>query len=357
MSTPNLARCAAALTEWYTTHARELPWRKANDAYSVWISEIMLQQTRIEAVIPYFHRFIRSCPTVFDLATIPEDQLLKLWEGLGYYSRARNLQKAAKIIVNEYQGVLPSDYELLLSLPGIGEYTAGAIASIAYNIPVAAVDGNVMRVLARLTGDDTDVLSSGAKRHYADIVNSMLPRDEAGRFNQALMELGETVCLPKTTPECSRCPWKTECVAWANGTTAELPVRSKKKPRRIEERVVAVVCVAGTPPRVLLHKRPSEGLLADLWELPNALATEQEELFSTDLSKLCHRIDDLGTAKHIFSHVEWRLHGQLYRMPHAALPNGYQAVTLQELQQKYALPAAFRHYAAMLPQLLQEEDV
>ncbi len=357
MSTPNLARCAAALTEWYTTHARELPWRKANDAYSVWISEIMLQQTRIEAVIPYFYRFMQACPTVFDLATIPEDQLLKLWEGLGYYSRARNLQKAAKIIVNEYQGVLPSDYELLLSLPGIGEYTAGAIASIAYNIPVAAVDGNVMRVLARLTGDDTDVLSSGAKRHYADIVNSMLPRDEAGRFNQALMELGETVCLPKATPECSRCPWKSECVAHANGTTAELPVRSKKKPRRIEERVVAVVCVAGTPPRVLLHKRPSEGLLADLWELPNALATEQEELFSTGLSKLCHRIDDLGTAKHIFSHVEWRMHGQLYRMPHAALPNGYQAVTLQELQQKYALPAAFRHYAAMLPQLLQEEDM
>lgn len=357
MSAPNLPRCAAALMAWYDMHSRDLPWRRSNDAYSVWVSEIMLQQTRIEAVIPYYHRFMQACPTIYHLANISEEQLLKLWEGLGYYSRARNLQKAAKILVAQYDGNLPADYPQLLSLPGIGDYTAGAIASIAYNIAVPAVDGNVMRVLARLTGDDTDVLSSGAKRHYAAIVNEMLPHDRPGRFNQALMELGERVCLPKATPECSACPWQDECVAYARGLTAALPVRAKKKPRRIEQRLVAVVCVAGEPPRVLLHKRPSEGLLADLWELPNVLTAEQDRLLPPQITAQCRYIEDLGTAKHIFSHVEWRMQGRLYRMPHAALPNGYKAVTLQELQQKYALPAAFRQYAAMLPQLLHKEDM
>lgn len=357
MSTPNLTHCAEKLSEWYETHYRALPWRKNADPYSVWISEIMLQQTRIEAVIPYFYRFIEACPDVFRLATIPEEQLLKLWEGLGYYSRARNLQKAARVIVNEYSGELPADYECLLSLPGIGEYTAGAIASIAYNIPVPAVDGNVMRVLARLTGDETDVLSAGAKRHFAQIAQMMLSSDHPGRFNQALMELGETICLPKATPKCTLCPWKDECKAHKEGTTASLPIRAKKKPRRIEERLVAVVCVAGDPPRVLLHKRPSEGLLADLWELPNVLMREEARLIPSEIEKDCHCIGDLPLAKHIFSHVEWHMRGRLYRMPHSALPSGYKAVTLRELQQEYALPTAFRQYAALLPQLLQKEDI
>lgn len=357
MSAPNLLHCADALMDWYATHSRDLPWRKEKDAYGVWISEIMLQQTRIEAVIPYFHRFMQTCPTVFHLASIPEERLLKLWEGLGYYSRARNLQKAAKTIVAEYEGRLPSDYQQLLSLPGVGEYTAGAIASIAYDIPVAAVDGNVMRVISRLTGDDTDVLSSGAKRHYADIVNKMLPQDKAGRFNQALMELGETICLPKASPECSRCPWQGACVAHADGLTAALPVRAKKKPRRIEERIVAVVCVAGDPPCVLLHKRPSDGLLANLWELPNVLAIDQERLLPNQIAGQCRYMEEFGSAKHVFSHIEWRMQGRLYRMPHSALPDGYKAVTLQELQQEYALPAAFRQFSARLPQLLHKEDM
>ena len=357
MRMPNLSRCADRLNDWYTTHARELPWRKSNDAYGVWISEIMLQQTRIEAVIPYYHRFMQTCPTVFHLASVDEETLLKLWEGLGYYNRARNLQKTAKLLVDEYNGVLPADYALLLSLPGVGEYTAGAIASIAYNIPVAAVDGNVMRVLSRLTGDNTDVLSSGAKRHYAEIVDRMLPLDHAGRFNQALMELGETVCLPNTSPDCARCPWQTECVAYAKGLTSSLPVRTKKKPRRIEERAVAVVCIAGDPPRVLLHKRPSQGLLANLWELPNSLSIEKNALLPTSIVDQCRYIEDLGHAKHVFSHIEWHMQGRLYRMPRIALPDGFVAVTLQELQQEYALPAAFRQYAAQLPQLLHKEDL
>ncbi len=357
MSAPNLSRCADALSDWYTQHSRQLPWRIANNPYAVWISEIMLQQTRIEAVIPYYHRFMQACPTVIHLANLPEEQLLKLWEGLGYYSRARNLQKAARCIVEEYNGELPADYNKLVSLPGIGEYTAGAIASIAYNIPVPAVDGNVMRVLARLTGDDTDVLSAGAKRHFAKIVDNMLPREHAGRFNQALMELGETVCLPKAIPDCAHCPWQDECVAYADGTIASLPVRTKKKPRRIEKRIVAVVCVAGEPPRVLLHKRPSKGLLANLWELPNSLMSDPDSLLPPQLAEHCRYLEDLCSAKHIFSHIEWHMLGRLYRMPHIALPDGYKAVTLRELQQDFALPAAFRQYAALLPQLLQKEDM
>ncbi len=357
MNTPNLARCAELLSEWYTAHCRELPWRMSIDPYRVWISEIMLQQTRIEAVIPYYHRFMEACPDVFRLASISEEQLLKLWEGLGYYSRARNLQKAARIIVEKYSGELPADVEKLLSLPGIGEYTAGAIASIAYDIPVPAVDGNVMRVLARLTGDDTDVLSAGAKKHYAAIVRQMLPEHHAGRFNQALMELGETVCLPKASPNCAACPWNTDCSAYIDGTVASLPVRSKKKARRIEQRVVAVVCVAGDPPRVLLHKRPSVGLLANLWELPNVLTEKEEALLPEEILNHCRFVDNLPSAKHIFSHVEWHMTGRLYRMPHSAMPSGFAAATLRELQEEYALPGAFRQYAALLPQLLHKEDM
>ena len=357
MSTPDLSHCGEKLSKWYTTHCRALPWRKNNDPYSVWISEIMLQQTRIEAVIPYYHRFMEACPDVFCLASIPEERLLKLWEGLGYYSRARNLQKAARIIVDVYGGEFPADYDVLLSLPGIGEYTAGAIASIVYNIPVPAVDGNVMRVIARLMGDHTDVLSTGAKRHFAEIVQKMLPSDRAGRFNQALMELGETVCLPKATPKCEQCPWRDECKACISGEVTTLPVRSKKRPRRIEERLVAIILVAGDPPRVLLHKRPSEGLLAELWELPNVLAIDAARLIPSEIAAHCHHDGDLLSAKHIFSHVEWHMSGRLYRMPHSTLPDGYKAVTLTELQQEFALPTAFCQYAALLPQLLQKEDI
>ncbi len=357
MNKATISRCATLLSDWYTTHFRALPWRESDDPYRVWISEIMLQQTRVEAVIPYYHRFMEACPDVFRLASISEEQLLKLWEGLGYYSRARNLQKAARVIVDDYNGVLPADYDRLLALPGIGEYTAGAIASIAYAIPVPAVDGNVMRVLARLTGDDTDVLSAGAKKHFADLVRRMLPKHHAGRFNQALMELGETVCLPKASPNCADCPWKNECRAFRDGTTASLPVRSKKKPRRIEERVVAVVCVAGDEPRVLLHKRPSEGLLSNLWELPNVLTADEAALLPQEIRSQCRFADVLPCAKHIFSHVEWHMTGRLYRMPHCALPSGFAAVTLRELQESYALPGAFRQYAALLPQLLQKEDM
>ncbi len=347
--------CATQLTEWYNAHYRLLPWRKSRDPYRIWISEIMLQQTRIEAAMPYYTRFLEACPTVASLADLPEDRLMKLWEGLGYYSRARNLQKAARVIMNQHGGQLPANYEQLLALPGVGDYTAGAIASIAFDISVPAVDGNVMRVLARLTGDATDVLSAGAKRHFGDIVQKMLPTHGAGIFNQALMELGETVCLPNATPNCAQCPWREICVAYADGTMDSLPVRSKKKARSVEQRVVAVVRIEGNPPRVLLHKRPASGLLANLWELPNAL--EEEDGLLPECAPLLQYERALPSAKHIFSHVEWRMSGRLYHMPLCDLPNGYVAVTFEQLQNDYALPSAFRAYAALLPTLLQKGDL
>ncbi len=355
MTTTNLKHCTSQLMTWYESHYRLLPWRESRDPYRIWISEIMLQQTRIEAAMPYYRRFLETCPTVESLAALSEDRLLKLWEGLGYYSRARNLQKAARIIMDKHDGQLPADYEQLLQLPGIGEYTAGAIASIAFDIPVPAVDGNVMRVLSRLTGDAMDVLSTGAKRHFGNIVHEMLPRHGAGQFNQALMELGETVCLPNATPHCTDCPWHDVCVARAEGTAAELPIRTKKKPRTIEQRIVLIVLTVEEVPRVVLHKRSSSGLLANLWELPNMLVNE-ECLLLTNCRHFLHYENELPPAKHIFSHVEWHMTGKTYRLTSDVLPANYTAVTLDQLQNDYALPSAFRTYAAILPSLLQKED-
>ena len=344
------------LQAWYSLHFRPLPWRVEPTPYRVWISEIMLQQTRIEAVLPYFERFITALPDVQALADVDEERLFKLWEGLGYYSRARNLQKAARSIVSDYDGQMPADYDRLLSLPGIGPYTAGAIASIAYGIPAPAVDGNVMRVLARLTGDDTDVLSTAGKRRFTDLAWELVPEQDPGRFNQSIMELGERICLPNGSPKCDACPISAYCEAYRTDRVAELPVRAPKKPRRIEERSVAIIrfSAADGQRRVLLHKRADSGLLASLWELPNALAdADAVPLFLQPLSP----VQDLGACKHIFSHVEWRMSGHLFDadLP-PSLPTDYVAVSIDELTTTYALPSAFRYYAGLLPQLLKEGE-
>lgn len=345
------------LLDWYTTHYRPLPWRQEPTPYRVWVSEIMLQQTRIEAVMPYYRRFMDALPQVEDLAAVDPDTLMKLWEGLGYYSRARNLQKAAHEIVSEYGGQLPADYDLLLSLPGIGPYTAGAIASIAYHIPVPAVDGNVMRVLARLTGDSTDVLSTAGKRLFTDVAWQLVPENNPGRFNQALMELGETVCIPNAVPHCDGCPLAALCIGRKEGTAAQLPVRSSKKNRRIEQRTVAVVRVESEPPRVLLHRRPAKGLLAGLWELPNELSSQATDVLPASIRDDCQFVRDLSAAKHLFSHIEWQMKGQLWTAPdRLSLPPDYEAVTLEELQTAFALPSAFRHYAVLLGELLTKES-
>ena len=337
-------------------HYRSLPWRNDPTPYHVWVSEIMLQQTRIEAVLPYYRRFIDALPSIADLAAAPTEVLLKLWEGLGYYSRVRNMQRAAQIVMREYGGTLPADYDALLSLPGIGPYTAGAIASIAFDLPAPAVDGNVMRVLARLTADDTDVLSNEGKKRFTALAWELIPEQGAGRFNQALMELGETICLPNGEPHCAECPLKHLCEAYRLGCAQNLPVRIKKTARRVEQRRVALVKIKGAPPTVLLHKRSDEGLLAGLWELPNTLADDPLESLPLSLRNKCVKMGELPQGKHLFSHIEWQMSGEMYLLESVnELPDGYVAADLVALQTTYALPSAFRIYAGMLPQLLSEE--
>ena len=240
------------LTDWYRQNKRILPWRDQNNAYYTWVSEIMLQQTRVEAVKPYFQRFIGELPDVQALAECPEEKLMKLWEGLGYYNRVRNMQMAARTVVCEYEGKLPASYEELLSLKGIGNYTAGAIASIAYQIPVPAVDGNVLRVLTRLWGDDSDILKDKTKKAMGRRVMEFMPEDRPGDFNQALIELGATVCVPNGQPLCDQCPWDTVCKAYKEDLIDQLPVKTPKKARRIEHKTVFLLECGE---QIAIHKR------------------------------------------------------------------------------------------------------
>ncbi len=352
-----LAPYGRALLNWYDAHRRLLPWRLDAAPYRVWVSEIMLQQTRIEAVLPYFDRFMRQLPTIRDLAACGEDRLLKLWEGLGYYSRARNLQKAARVILEQYGGEMPGDYEALLGLPGIGEYTAGAVASISFGIPVPAVDGNVMRVLARLTANGEDILRPAAKRWFTAAAAAMLPPEAPGAFNQALMELGETVCLPNAEPRCGECPLAGACLARERGIARQLPVRAPKKARRVEQRTILVCIDEGTEPAVLLHRREPAGLLGGLWELPGTegwLTAEEAEAQARAFGLRTAAVEPLGEGKHIFSHIEWRMQG--YRLTverGTAAGDGWVWATGAQVLGVYALPSAFRAYAARLPEWLR----
>ena len=255
------------LIDWYREHARDLPWRKDRDAYHVWISEIMLQQTRVEAVKPYYLRFMEAFPNAEALAGAEDEVLLKMWEGLGYYSRARNLKKAAIRIRDEYGGELPASGEELLTLPGIGSYTAGAVASIAFGIPAPAVDGNVLRVLSRFLGSRLDVSLSGTKKRFEKLLSETMDREEPGLYNQGLFEVGALVCVPNGAPRCGICPLAWLCRAKREGLWEELPVKASKKPRRVQEKTIFVL-TSGT--QVAIRKRPDKGLLASLYEFPGA---------------------------------------------------------------------------------------
>lgn len=345
------------LQEWFLRHARTLPWRENPEAYYVWISEIMLQQTRVEAVKPYFERFIRRLPDVRALANCPEDEYLKLWEGLGYYNRVRNLHAAAQQIVNEHGGVIPDDYETLLSLRGIGSYTAGAIASIAYNRPAPAVDGNVLRVAARVCADDSDIMKQSVRRRVEERLLALMQESKElvpRVFNQALMELGALVCVPNGAPHCAECPWGAFCLARLGGRIGELPVKSGAKARRIEERTVFIL---RDGERVAIRKRAKKGLLAGLYELPNCeghLTQEEALAYVRELGYEPIRIQPLADAKHVFSHVEWHMKGYAVLIEEAFLGGGKTArapflfVEAEEAGERYAIPSAFERYAAYL---------
>lgn len=341
-----LKQIVEPLLLWYRKDHRQLPWRDNPSPYRVWVSEIMLQQTRVEAVIPYYERFLAACPTVRDLAALDEQKLLKLWEGLGYYSRARNLHKAAQTVCAVHGGVFPNEYAALRALPGVGDYTAGAVGSIAFGLPVPAVDGNVLRVIARLTDDSRPIDDAKVKKEITAQVQAILPAGRSGEFNQALMELGATVCLPNGAPHCAVCPVAHLCEAYRKGTARSLPVRAPKKKRRIEPRTVLVLHCAG---RFGLRRRPDEGLLAGLWELPayeGALPPDAVRAALAEDGFAVREVLSLRPEKHIFSHIEWHMTG--YYVELDALKDGLTWATPAELHGRYALPSAFRAFRAVM---------
>ena len=345
---PQLYEMREPLVQWYRENKRDLPWRENPTPYRVWVSEIMLQQTRVEAVKKYYDRWMESLPDVKALAEVPDDELMKLWEGLGYYNRARNLKAAAVQIMEEFDGEIPSDYSKLLSLRGIGEYTAGAIASIAFGIPESAVDGNALRIFSRILAEDGEINKTSVKKKITQEVRRVLPEERPGDFNQALMDLGSSICIPNGEPFCENCPWESICKAHKYGQETDFPVKAKKKQRKIEKKAVFLIEVSD---KIILHKRPEKGLLSGLWELPNL----DGELSAKELSEQMKKweigdymIEPLGEGKHIFSHVEWQMRGYRIQMRDISEKllekEEWIAVSREDLEEKYAIPSAFDCY-------------
>ena len=345
-----LEEIVAPLLAWYRQSARVLPWRENTDPYRVWVSEIMLQQTRVDTVIPYYERFMARLPSVQALAEVREEELLKLWEGLGYYNRARNLQKAARCICKESGGAFPGSYEQLCSLPGVGPYTAGAIASIAFGLPVPAVDGNVLRVLSRLTENPRDIAEPAVKKQMTAALAQVYPAGHCGDFTQSLMELGAVVCVPNGLPKCGSCPLRQLCRAFRHGTQTEYPVQTKKQPRRAEQKTVLLLCCGG---RAAVRKRPQGGLLGGLWEFPcldGALSAAEIAAWLEQQGAHAAHIERALSRKHIFTHVEWDMTAYRVSCPHAFQPDGGGLVwaTPEQLADEIALPTAFRRFTRAL---------
>ncbi len=343
---------------WFAGHARILPWREEATPYRVWVSEIMLQQTRVEAVKPYFERFVEKLPDVERLADCEEETLLKLWEGLGYYNRVRNMQAAAREMTEQYNGELPADYGKLQTLKGIGRYTAGAIASIAYGIDVPAVDGNVLRVITRVSGDEADIMKQPVKNKIEQILLQIMPKGRAGAFNQALMELGAIVCVPNGKPHCGECPWEAFCVAKAEGLIHKIPVKSRAKARKEEHKTVFVI---QDGERFVLRRRKNKGLLAGMYEFPNAEGyfSEKEALaYVEDMGLVPLHIQKISDAKHVFSHVEWQMKG--YAVKVAALSEEEEQILFVEpgeTRERYPIPSAFLAYADYVNVLLGSRKI
>jgi len=369
--TYNYSETIDYLLDWYDLNARILAWRENPQPYYIWVSEIMLQQTRVEAVKAYFDRFVNTLPDIKALAEVEEEKLHKLWEGLGYYNRVRNLQKAAIMIIKDYKGEMPADYEELFKLPGIGSYTAGAIASIAFHIPQPAVDGNVLRVMKRISGSFDDITKASVKKELEQDIRVIMPKDRPGDFNQAIMELGATVCIPNGKPLCDKCPIMHLCTAYHQGTEMSIPVKPKKKPRRLEDKTILLIEKDG---KYVIQKRENKGLLAGLWELPSiegkltTLALE-ELLIKQGLEDFV--INSLGEGKHIFSHIEWHMVGyhvlinekmqvaedsiyvinklktRLWERPSEGRlerPSEIRLVSKSQIDIEYTLPSAFEMY-------------
>ena len=342
MEKPNIFACLpGALLPWYEANRRDLPWRKDKDPYHIWVSEIMLQQTRVEAVKGYYARFLEQLPTIADLANADDEQLHKLWEGLGYYSRVRNLKKAAGEIMERHGGVFPKTHKEISDLSGIGPYTAGAICSIAFNLPTPAVDGNVLRVITRLTNDNTPIDRPAFRKQITENLAAIYP-SRAGDFTQALMELGATLCGPNRKPDCSNCPCNAFCLGYARGTAEKLPVKKAKPQRRSEDRTVFILSCDGF---YALHKRPKTGLLAGLWEFPNVPGKLSLTEAIDEVEKAGVKIKDVlrqVEKKHIFTHIEWHMSG-IY-MDVREQNGEFVWMHRDRIREEAALPTAFRQF-------------
>lgn len=339
-----LSAAVEPLLRWYDENGRDLPWRRNDDPYAIWVSEIMLQQTRVGAVIPYYERWMRELPDVFALAAVDDGRLMKLWQGLGYYSRARNMKKAAAVLVSEYGGRFPATCDELLTLPGVGEYTAAAVASIAFSQRVSAVDGNLLRVAARLGCIGENILDGKVKRRFRTALDEVIPADRPGAFNQAMMDLGATVCLPGGMPRCEACPVAAFCGAHRQGRETDFPVREKKSGRRREEMTVFLLLRDG---KAALRRRGDSGLLAGLWEFPHVPGTLTEKDAAARLEEFSLTALDwkkrIG-AKHIFTHVEWHMTGYLLTVRGEGTDDlcWVDRTALEAL----AVPSAFKKYLA-----------
>jgi len=335
------SRLPGALLPWYEANKRDLPWRKDRQPYHIWLSEIMLQQTRVEAVKGYYARFLAALPTIEALANCDDDALHKLWEGLGYYSRVRNLKKAAQQILSEHGGVFPREYDRIRDLPGIGDYTAGAICSIAFDQPTPAVDGNVLRVIARLTGDETPIDYPMFKKFVRESLSTVYPK-EAGAFTQALMELGATVCGPNRKPDCENCPCRKFCLGHLQGMAESLPAKLPKKERKVEHKTIFILSCGDC---FALEKRPQDGLLAGLWQFPNTDGT-------LEVADALKHLEGLGLVpsqltrqterKHIFTHIQWDMRGIYAEV--REVNDRFVWLTAEEINSHAALPTAFRQF-------------
>ncbi len=342
MKNNKLSGVVEPLIAWYKVNRKSFPWREDPTPYHIWIAEIMLQQTRIEAALPYYTRFLQELPDIRSLSGVDEDRLLKLWQGLGYYSRARNLKKAAMRLMEEFGGELPEDAAVLKTLPGIGEYTAGSIASIAFGKPSPAVDGNVLRVVMRLLDCSDDVMQDKTRKRVKAMLEAIYPTGRnAALFTEGLMELGEVICLPNGNIGCDRCPLKEMCLSYKNGTAADLPVRSQAKKRKIENMTVLLLC---HDDRWAIRRR-GKGLLDGMWEfincqghLPDNEVMDYIASFGIAASKYC----TCGKARHIFSHVEWHMKGFMIFCDNET--TAFEWKTADELSKDVALPAAFRFF-------------
>ena len=334
------------LLPWYAAHRRDLPWRQDQEPYHVWVSEIMLQQTRVEAVKGYYARFLSRLPTVSDLAAVSEPELLKLWEGLGYYTRARNLKKAAMVIQSEFHGQFPRDYAAIRSLPGVGDYTAGAISSICFDEKTPAVDGNVLRVVSRICDDHRCTDDPKVRRAITADLAAIYP-DVAGAFTQSLMELGAIICLPNGAPLCSECPMREDCLARQRNTISELPVRKPKKPRWQEDMTVFLLSCGD---KIALERRPDEGLLAGLYQfphLPGHLSPEEIIQAAEQWGLQPQYLEKIVSRTHIFTHIQWNMVGARL---HCAV-EAPQFLWVDKSVQNHALPTAFRQF---LPDFQEE---